>query len=404
MAFFSFDHVKITGLSVVVPPKEINIYDEAQYYENNTKKIDRMRKKVGFFKRRIVDVDVTAGDLALAAGNKLLSSMNVDVNSIDSLIYVVQNNDYLGPIDAYLLHHKLGLPESCIATNLQQGCVGWVYGVFMASNLLECGKFKKVLLLNGDAPTIGLNQADRNQAPIFGDAGCATLLEYSQDEVKSYFDVSSYSDGYDKIMVPGFGKKLRVDPTKSSDDPFNKPLFTTIETDKGFSTDFISGILDGDAVFEFTMNKAPQDIKNLVEKANGSFNVDDFSCLCLHQANKQIVQTIASMLGFPLDKVPYKAFEYYGNNTMCSIPTTLLSLGCNEVDGNLEHKDVKFDSKPYLCSAFGNGLVTASAILNFENTVSCGISDFEKPDDWMDRKQTFEFWINKIQGKDKASK
>ena len=110
------------------------------------------------------------------------------------------------------------------------------------------------------------------------------------------------------------------------------------------------------------------------------------------------------MLGFPLDKVPYKAFEYYGNNTMCSIPTTLLSLGCNEVDGNLEHKDVKFDSKPYLCSAFGNGLVTASAILNFENTVSCGISDFEKPDDWMDRKQTFEFWINKIQGKDKASK
>jgi 3-oxoacyl-[acyl-carrier-protein] synthase-3 len=82
MAFFSFDHVKITGLSVVVPPKEINIYDEAQYYENNTKKIDRMRKKVGFFKRRIVDVDVTAGDLALAAGKKLLSSMNVDVNSI----------------------------------------------------------------------------------------------------------------------------------------------------------------------------------------------------------------------------------------------------------------------------------------------------------------------------------
>ena len=72
MAFFSFDHVKITGLSVVVPPREINIYDEAEYYDNNVKKIDRMRKKVGFYKRRIVDEDVTDGDLELAAGKKLL--------------------------------------------------------------------------------------------------------------------------------------------------------------------------------------------------------------------------------------------------------------------------------------------------------------------------------------------
>ena len=32
-------------------------------------------------------------------------------------------------------------------------------------------------------------------------------------------------------------------------------------------------------------------------------------------------------------------------------------------------------------------------------TEKFGISIFEKPSDWMNREQTFEFWINKIQGK-----
>lgn len=42
--FVKFEHVKISGISVVEPEKEINIYDEAEYYDNNIKKIDRMRK------------------------------------------------------------------------------------------------------------------------------------------------------------------------------------------------------------------------------------------------------------------------------------------------------------------------------------------------------------------------
>lgn len=46
--FCIIKHVAITALSVVVPEKEINIYDEAEYYGNSVKKIDRMRKMVGF--------------------------------------------------------------------------------------------------------------------------------------------------------------------------------------------------------------------------------------------------------------------------------------------------------------------------------------------------------------------
>ena len=40
MAKFSFKSSKVKGMSVVVPEKEICIYDEAHYYDNNIKKMD----------------------------------------------------------------------------------------------------------------------------------------------------------------------------------------------------------------------------------------------------------------------------------------------------------------------------------------------------------------------------
>ena len=38
MSFKQFKHVKITGISTVVPEDKINIYDEVQYYDNSVKK------------------------------------------------------------------------------------------------------------------------------------------------------------------------------------------------------------------------------------------------------------------------------------------------------------------------------------------------------------------------------
>ena len=172
-----FKRVKISGISTVVPPDEINIYDEAQYYDNNIKKIDRMRKMVGFWKRRVVEKGVTASDLAICAAENLIADLNIDKESIDALIFVVQKLDYAPPVNAYFIHNKLGLSEKCIATDINQGCAGWVFGLYMASQMIESRTHKKILLLNGDTPSVGIDKSDRNSAPIFGDGGVATLIE-----------------------------------------------------------------------------------------------------------------------------------------------------------------------------------------------------------------------------------
>lgn len=118
MSIFSFKNVKISGLSVVIPEKEINIYDEAEYYNNSIKKIDRMRKMVGFYKRRVADDTTTASDLAIQSAENLIKEMNIDKNSIDALVYIVQQPDYMAPATSYFIHQKLGLPDRCIATDI----------------------------------------------------------------------------------------------------------------------------------------------------------------------------------------------------------------------------------------------------------------------------------------------
>lgn len=383
-----FKHVKISGILTVVPEKEINIYDEVQYYGNSVKKVDRMRKMVGFYKRRVAENYITAADLGFDAARKLIEKMHLDKNSIDALVFVVQQPDVMAPATAYFIHQKLGLSDDCLATDINQGCVGWVYGLYMVSNMIESGVHKRVLLINADTPSNGIDPANRNLAPIFGDAGTATLLEFNAQEILSTYAINTKSYGYDALVSPFTGAKARVftllrdnyaliEKLKKQDDFVRSKFNKTI----------LDGYMDGLAVFDFTINCVPENIKNLLDYLH--LTVDDIGALCLHQANKQIVQSVAAAAGFDETdevKVPYSAFENYGNNTMCSIPATLALL------------DKSVNKEKLLCSSFGNGLVVVSSLLNLCDTAIFAIMDFEEPDYVLTHEEYYEYWMNKLTG------
>lgn len=388
MARAIFNNVKITGISTVVPEKEICIYDEVQYYDNSIKKVDRMRKMVGFYKRRVADLTTTPADLAIDAAENLIKDMNIDKSSIDALVFVVQQPDVVNPATAYFIHQKLGLSEDCIATDVNQGCVGWVYGLYIASQMIQSGAHKKVLLLNGDTPAVGINLADRNVAPIFGDAGTATLLEYSEQQIKSYYSIKTISSGFESIITPFSGTRFRCSPAVESDYKLLAKLTKEkIINAEGKEVNLYNSYLNGLEVFDFTVKVVPENIKDVLN-FSGLF-VDDIGALCLHQANKQIVQAVAAGAGFDEtneEKVPYKAFENYGNNTMCSIPATIALLD----------KSIKKDK--LLCCAFGNGLVSISSVLNLENTYISENKTFKKPDYVLSREGYLDYWRKKIKG------
>lgn len=383
MALTTFNHVKIRGISVVVPPKEINIYDEGQYYENNIKKIDRMHKIVGFYKRRVVEEGVTASDLCIQAAQTLIEEMSIDKKSIDALIFVVQRPDHSAPATAYYIHNQLGLSPHCLAFDIRQGCPGWVYGLFTASSLIESKAVKRVLLLAGDTPSVGIDLADRNVAPVFGDGGSATLLEFSEEKIISNYNITVNSDGYEAIIKPASGYRLM-----QYFDHRDEDLIQPIEKKSGGSNRLVDLYMDGLAVFDFTMNWVPQNVLDLMKYCNITEKEIDY--LMLHQANKQIVQTLSQKIGFPENKAPWKSFEELGNQSITSIPVAI-AYNLPEI--------LKTEKLRLLCSGYGNGLAVASVLLNVEKLWCSKIRTYNPSSGHKSRKQYIEYWQNKISNK-----
>lgn len=385
MTLSKFKHAKITGISIVVPKNEINIYDEAGYYGGSIKKIDRMRKMVGFWKRRVADKETTSADLAYDAARNLIKDMKIDKNEIDALLFVVQQPDVINPATSYFIHDKLGLSQNCIASDINQGCAGWVFGLHLASQMIESGAYKKVLLLNGDTPSVNIDPADRNSAPIFGDGGSATLVEYTEEENLSYYNIETVSSGFEAIIPPFTGARFRVNIFDDKECEFmDKLRKERLTMPSGMVVPLLGGYLDGLAVFDFTIKFVPENIKKALKYAN--LTQDDINVLCLHQANKQIIQSVAAEAGFDEAKAPYSAFENYGNNTMCSIPTTIACL------------DKETKKEKLLCCGYGNGLVSATAILNLEGAFISEVKTFNKPDYVLSRDKYIDYWRKKITG------
>ena len=284
MTLSQYKHVIIKGISAVVPQREINIYDEAQYYENNIKKIDRMRKIAGFYKRRIVEEGTTASDLSIQAAEILINGLHINKSNIEALIFVRQRPDYARPSTAFFMHEQLGLEKSTLAFDISLGCTGWMQGMFVAHSLIESGACKNVLLLAGDTPSLEINIENRIAAPVFGDGGSASFLEYCEKENSAYFDTGADGSGFETITTPAsgyrFGLKYPLDEHNDENRDLTEPFISKF----GYKTRITDFYMDGTKVFEFTMREAPASIERLLEFSN--LNKTNIDYLMLHQANK----------------------------------------------------------------------------------------------------------------------
>ncbi len=143
--------------------------------------------------------------------------------------------------------------------------------------------------------------------------------------------------------------------------------------------------MDGAKIFELTMAHAPKSIKRLLKYS--SFSQKDIDFLMVHQANKQIVNSVAKLSGFTPEKAPSSSFEKFGNQSLVSIP---ISINHNFYN--------KFSNGRILCCSFGNGFAWASAIFEFKDIYLSGISDYKNNSETKSYKEQKEYWIKKIKG------
>lgn len=370
MGFSCFNHVKITGIKGVVPERVIHIDDEIRYYGNDPKKLARNKKILGLDKRHVVEDGVTTADLCLEAARRLINEMRIDVKEIDALLFISTTPDYTAPSTAHILHGLLDLDEHCSCMDINGGCTSFVHGLWTAHALISSGAVKKVLVLGGEIPSRRNDVRNRITSMLLADAGAAVLVEHTEEETPSYFLTGSRGKEWDKLVVPAGGARF----------PIRADIADIEVTDKaGNVWHPWDDVMKGMDVFKFTMEIGPSSITRILEYAK--LGTEDIDLFAIHQANKQIVDTIRKNAGLPAEKVPVTAFEKYANCSTISFVTVLLD-------------NLTPEMKKTLVCTFGVGLSWGSCVINTDGLYNGGMSVLKTPAKIESRQEKTAYWIN----------
>jgi len=334
MAEVVVKNVGIDGIVTVVP-KEVSYFsDDAERLGIDQSQALRIKDSVGLTQRHTAAANTTALDLGEAACEQLLKGLDQKYEDIGFLIFVTQSPDHRQPCNAAILHGRLNLDNSVGAFDINLGCSGYVYGLYIASTMIA-SLGKKVLLVVGDTLSKEVNPMDRSASILFGDAASATLIS-SRVSGDMYFDLASDGAGYQSIIIPAGGARQ----------PYTDQTGENVEDEEGNIRSLNDLKMVGGEVFNFAVRTEPKAIKKLLEFSSKS--VDEIDYFFFHQANKYILKTIAKRLKIPATKVPDSIISNYGNQSSASIPCAI------NVTMNAGEK------KMAILSGFGVGLSWAS--------------------------------------------
>lgn len=344
MALLSIPNVRIAGISACVPKQEV---DNMDYKWISKKERETFIKQVGVRKRRMIEEGTTASDLCYKAAEKLLEQIKWEKEDIEALIFVTQSPDYIIPSTAIILQDKLGLSHKCLAFDINLGCSGYVYGLSVISSMITTGQIKKALLLVGDVSTFNASYRDKSTYPLFGDAGTATCLEYTEKDPDMTFNLQSDGSGYNAIYIHDGGIRNYI----SSDTFKQKKIADGIYRNK------IQLSLDGIKVFNFSLREVVPNIKSLTKHIG--ITVEQYDYFIFHQANRLINQTLMKMLKVDIAKMPL-SLEKYGNTSSASIPMTIVTQ---------IRKEITTKNLNLLLSGFGVGLSWGSVAVKTDKIV-----------------------------------
>jgi 3-oxoacyl-[acyl-carrier-protein] synthase-3 len=345
MAIIKYKNVAISAISACVPKNVSSNHELSSMMPEE--EVEKVINSIGIKEKRIADKDVCASDLCFKAAEKLLDDNQTDKAEIDALIFVSQTPDFRQPATAMFLQNRLGLSKSTLCFDINLACSGYVYGLSVAFAYASCEGIRKVLLLVGETMSKTISAKDKITAPLFGDAGTATLISKKDGAETSLFSLNSDGSESDILRVPygGYRQPSSLEGLKEyTDDAGN------IRTGEHLN-------MKGMEVFNFGLREVPKDIKKVIAEANKS--IDEIDVFVFHQANKFMTDFFAKKLKINLKKVPY-SLSRFGNTSSASIPLAIVSEMCN--------KDAFHDRRQVILSGFGAGLSWATALINLEDT------------------------------------
>ena len=137
----------ITAVGAYVPEDKLTNADLEQIVDTNDEWIVA---RTGIRERRILkDPNKGTSFMAIMAAQEILKKSNSDPLEIDAVIVATITPDMNVAATAAYVASEIGATNA-FAYDLQAACSGFLYGMSNASNMIACGRYKKVLLIGSD--------------------------------------------------------------------------------------------------------------------------------------------------------------------------------------------------------------------------------------------------------------
>lgn len=281
------------SIDYYLPEDILDNYDlEKTFPEFTAKKI---RDKVGINSRHISSTNEFALDLGIKASEKLFSTNSIDIDKIDFLIFCTQSPDNLLPSGSAIIQNKLKLGTTTGAIDINQGCSGYIYGLYIAYAILQTGLHKNILLVTADTYSKYLKAIDKSNKSIFGDGASSTYISLNNFK---FIDFCLGTDGEGSNNLVAYNSGLR----------------------KSEAYEFPELYMNGTEIFNFTIRSVPGLIKNILTKNN--LTIDNIDLFVFHQANKFMLNHLRKKIGIPEEKFLID-MEETGNTVSSSIPIVI---------------------------------------------------------------------------------
>lgn len=321
----------IIGTGYYVPEKILTNFDLEKMVDTNNEWIV---ERTGIEERRIAEKDVPVSELAFRAAQMALADAKVDAADIDLIIMATLTSDCVIPSTSCVLQHRLGAVKAA-AFDLSAACSGFVYAATIATQFIESGTYKKILVVGGETLSKYVDWQDRNTCILFGDgAGAAVFGKVEDGYGILAADLGADGSGGDALSIPASGS-------------LHPASLETIANKQHYIH------MDGKAVFKFAIKVMGETVLHSLEKAG--LGKEAIDCLVPHQANIRIIQSAAKRLALPMEKVVVNVAKY-GNTSAASIPIALAEAARS---GRFKKGDI------VALAGFGAGLTWASCIMKW---------------------------------------
>lgn len=319
----------ITAIGGFVPP---SILTNKKISETVDTSEEWIEKRTGIKERRIADCNTATSDLASAAIENLLENYNVDRLEIEAVLIATATPDYILAPTASIVCDKSGLTNA-FGLDMNAACSGFLYALEMGANMIESGRYKKIIVVGADKMSSIVDYEDRNTCILFGDGAGAVLLEKTESDyglMKSILKTDG--SGTSSLLVPSGGSK---NPTS-----MQSLLHRT-------------NYLKQEGAFVFKKAVASMSEVSRDTLVKNELLADDIDWVIPHQANLRIINAVSESLNIDAEKVKVN-IERYGNTTSATVPLCLW-----------DFKDDFKEGQKLLITTFGAGFSWGATCLKW---------------------------------------